>query len=52
MMVSSKEWPDTPLSTISAAGLLLTLSSDVTATDDEAMKTFSTGSSSFAIPKV
>ena len=31
------------------ARLLLALSSDVTATDDEAMRTFSTGSSSFAL---
>ena len=32
--------------------LLLTLSSDVTATDDEAVKAFSTCSSVFAIPNV
>ena len=32
------------------ARLLLALSSDVTATDDEAMRAFSTGSSSFALP--
>ena len=37
---------------IRVARLLLTLSSDVTATDDEAMKAFSTGSSSFAILNV
>ena len=34
------------------ARLLLTLSSDVTATDDEATSAFSTGFSSFAIPNV
>ena len=34
------------------ARLLFTLSSDVTATDDEATRAFSTGSSSFAIPNV
>ena len=34
---------------IRVARLLLALSSDVTATDDEAMKTFSTGSSSFTL---
>ena len=38
--------------TIRVARLLLALSSDVTATDDEAMRAFSTGSSSFAIPNV
>ena len=37
---------------IKVARLLLPLSSDVTATDDEAMRAFSTGSSSFAIPNV
>ena len=34
------------------ARLLLKLSSDVTATDDEAIRAFSTGSSSFDIPNV
>ena len=34
------------------ARLVLALSLDVTATDDEAMRAFSTGSSSFAIPNV
>ena len=37
---------------IRVARLLLALSLDVTATDDEAMRAFSTGSSSFAIPNV
>ena len=37
---------------IRVARLLLVLSSDVTATDDEAMRAFSTGSSSSAIPNV
>ena len=37
---------------ITVARLLLALSSDVTATDDEAMRAFSTSSSSFAIPSV
>ena len=37
---------------IRVARLLLALSSDVTAADDEAMRAFSTGSSSFAIPNV
>ena len=37
---------------IRVARLLLALSSAVTATGDEAMRAFSTGSSSFAIPNV
>ena len=37
---------------IRVARLLLALSLDVTATDDEAVRAFSTGSSSFAIPNV
>ena len=37
---------------IRVARLLLTLPLDVTATDDEAMRAFSTGSSSVAIPNV
>ena len=37
---------------IRVARLLLALSSNVTATDDEAMRAFSTGSSSFASPHV
>ena len=37
---------------IRVARLLLAPSSDVTATDDEAMRAFSTGSSSFTIPNV
>ena len=37
---------------IRVARLLSALSSDVTATDDEAMRAFSTGPSSFAIPNV
>ena len=37
---------------IRVARLLLTLCSDVTATDDEAMKVFLTSASSFAIPNV
>ena len=48
-MASSKKWSDAPLSTIRVTRLLLTLSSDVTATDDEAMRAFSTGPSSLAI---
>ena len=48
-MASSKYGPDAPLSTIRVTRLLLTLSSDIMAVDDEAMKAFSTGSSSFAI---
>ena len=38
--------------TIKVVRLLLALSSDVTATDDEAMRAFSTGPSSFTIPNV
>ena len=41
-----------PLVSIKVARLLLALSLDVTATDDEARRAFSTGSSSFAIPNV
>ena len=37
---------------IRMARLLLTLSSDLTLTDDEAMRTFSTGSSSFALTPI
>ena len=41
-----------PAGVIRVARLLLALSLDVTATDDEARRAFSTGSSSFAIPNV
>ena len=41
-----------PAGAIRVARLLLALSSDVMVTDDEAMRAFSTGSPSFAIPHV
>ena len=52
MMASSKGGPNAQLSTIRVTRLLLTLSSDVTEADDEAVRAFSTVPSSFAIPSV
>ena len=42
-MVSSKDWPDAPLTTVRVAKLLLTLSSAVVSANDEAVRAFRTG---------